>query len=207
LSLRGFLSAVPALGRGVSPEATPRREWPSDRLRSALACSAAPIDDPAVRQGTVALRRFEPSDAQRCSEVINAAIQNMGELDAHTRAFIVARNVPEAIAAELGRSFTLVAVGPARVEAVGALAGEQLERVYVHPSCQRQGIGALLVRALEAEARRGGVRRLTLQASPSSVPFYQALGFVALGQETSRNGEAVFVHVRMSKDLGELQER
>jgi hypothetical protein len=39
------------------------------------------------------------------------------------------------------------------------------------------------------------------------VTFYRALGFDALGEETSRSGEAVFVHVRMSKDLGEPQGR
>jgi GNAT superfamily N-acetyltransferase len=150
----------------------------------------------------VSLRQFEAADAGACCEVINAAVQSMDGLEPAARAFILARNVPEAIGAELARSFTLVAVGPAGVHGVGALDGDQLERVYVEPGCQRQGTGTLLVQALEVEARRRGVRRLILQASPSSVPFYQALGFAALGQETSRSGEAVFVHVRMSKDLG-----
>jgi GNAT superfamily N-acetyltransferase len=155
----------------------------------------------------VSLRQFEAADAAACCQVINAAVESMEGLDATARAFIVAKNVPATVGAELARSFALVAVGPAGVEAVGALDGDRLERVYVHPRCQGQGTGTLLVRALEAEARRRGVRRLALQASPASVTFYRALGFDALGEETSRSGEAVFVHVRMSKDLGEPQGR
>ena len=73
--------------------------------------------------------------------------------------------------------------------------------MYVHPRRRRQGIGTMMVRSLEAEARRRGLTRVELQASPSSVAFYVLLGFRELAKEVTRNGDAEFVHVRMSKDI------
>jgi GNAT superfamily N-acetyltransferase len=99
------------------------------------------------------------------------------------------------------RCFTLVATGSDGLQAVGVLDGAEVKRMYVHPLPQRRGIGAAIVRALEAEARRRGLPRLELHASPS-VPFYLFLGFRQLATETRRNGDTEFVHVRMSKDLG-----
>jgi GNAT superfamily N-acetyltransferase len=142
-----------------------------------------------------------PEDAPACCEVVNQAIKTMDGLNGPARASIVARNVPPAMSEALGRCFTLVAVGPAGVEAVAALDGAEIKRVYVRPGAQRRGTGAGLVRALEAEARRRGLDRLELQASPSSVPFYLALDYRSLGEEITTNGDAEYRHVRMMKTL------
>jgi GNAT superfamily N-acetyltransferase len=106
------------------------------------------------------------------------------------------------LGAELGRGFALVAEEAGRVEGVGVLDGEEIRRVYVHPRAQRRGNGARLVRELEAEARRRGCTRLELSASPSSIGFYEAMGFSRVGDDTvTRSGDAGFVHVAMTKHL------
>jgi N-acetylglutamate synthase-like GNAT family acetyltransferase len=147
------------------------------------------------------VRRLEPGDVPEVCAIMNAAIATMAGLNAAARSFIVAKNTPEAVAEELARVFALVAVGAHGLEAVGVLDGAEIKRLYVHPDCQRRGTGASLARALEAEARRQGLQRLQLQASPSSVGFYSRLGFTEVGRETTQNGDAEFVHVQMVKQL------
>jgi GNAT superfamily N-acetyltransferase len=147
------------------------------------------------------LRHFAPADAAACCRLINEAIETMDGLNAPARALIISKNGPEAVGADLGRCFSLVAIGAAGLEGLGVLDGSEVRRVYVDPRLQRRGIGTMIVRALEAEARKRGLPRLELQASPSSVPFYLSLGFRTLQTETTRNGDAQFIHVRMHKDL------
>jgi GNAT superfamily N-acetyltransferase len=153
----------------------------------------------------VSLRPFEPGDAAVCCEIINAAIQTMDGLNAQARALVVSKNDPESVGADLARSFTLVAVGQEGVEGLGVLDGIEIRRVYVRPKLQSQGTGTRLVRALEDEARKRGQARIELQASLSSVGFYRALGYQEGAKETSRNGDAEFIHVRMSRDLESSQ--
>ena len=81
--------------------------------------------------------------------------------------------------------FLLVAGTPAVGFAhVLEIEGEaHLELLAVRPSHGRQGIGTALVRAVLAEARARGHRRLTLSTYrdvPWNRPFYERLGFVEL---------------------------
>ena len=147
------------------------------------------------------LRAFKPNDAASCREIINSAIQVMDGLNAQAKALVVSQNDLQAVGADLARAFTLVAVGAEGIEGLGVLDGSEIRRVYVRPERQGQGIGAQLVRALEDEARRRGLAVLELQASLSSVGFYRALGYREGPRETHRNGEAEFIHVRMTRAL------
>jgi N-acetylglutamate synthase-like GNAT family acetyltransferase len=133
--------------------------------------------------------------------VINQAIQGMDGLNAAARALVLSKNEPAALAADLCRCFALVVEGVGGVEAVGALDGVEIRRLYVQPGAQRRGTGSLLVGELEAEARRRGIERLEVHASPSSEGFYRARGFQRIGEQTTRNGPAEFRHVHMVKDL------
>jgi putative acetyltransferase len=150
----------------------------------------------------ISLRRFETGDAAVCCAIINASIRTMEGLNDAARALVVAKNTAAALAAELGQSFALVALGDSGVVGLGVLDGAEIKRLYVDPACQRRGTGRRLLAALEDEARQRGRDRLELQASLPSVPFYLAHGFQELGREATHNGPATFVHVRMSKTLG-----
>jgi len=159
------------------------------------------VNEGGSQSAMVSVRRFEPVDAAPCCELINTAIQRMDGLNEPAKALIVSKNGPEAVGADLARCFTLVATDSDGIAAVAALDGSEVKRVYVHPRRQRQGIGTMMVRSLESEARRRGLTRVELQTSPSSVAFYVLLGFRELTKETTRNGDAEFIHVRMSKDI------
>jgi len=55
------------------------------------------------------------------------------------------------------------------------------ERVAVRAAARGRGVGAALMRALEAEARRRGFGELRLHAQAPVIAFYQRLGYVAEG--------------------------
>jgi putative acetyltransferase len=58
------------------------------------------------------------------------------------------------------------------------LTSGEVEAVYVHPNAARQGVGAQLLRRLEARAKEQGLTSLHLDASLNAVPFYTVAGFV-----------------------------
>jgi ribosomal protein S18 acetylase RimI-like enzyme len=63
----------------------------------------------------------------------------------------------------------------------GAPPGGRLFQMAVRPELQGQGLGARLVRHLEAELRARGVSRVHLHARASVVPFYERLGYASYG--------------------------
>ncbi len=78
-------------------------------------------------------------------------------------------------------------------------ASGRLRAMAVDPSRQRAGVGARLVRALEAELRARGIDRVTLHARADVVGFYERLGYAVTGDPFVEVGIA---HRLMAKDLG-----
>lgn len=71
-------------------------------------------------------------------------------------------------------------------------------RVSVLRQFRRGGVGTRLMQALEQEARRHGLPKLWFHSQVSAVPFYQALGYQAYGEEYL---EADIPHLSMEKLL------
>lgn len=97
----------------------------------------------------------------------------------------------EALAEEIGNPVGcfLVAVEEGRVLGYAGMHcswGEcYVDNVAVFPEFRRQGVGAALVRALEAEARKRGGEFLSLEVRPSNwkaVKLYTKLGFAEAGR-------------------------
>ena len=93
------------------------------------------------------------------------------------------------VAFERGR-----AVGCARLRACAE--GAKVERVAVLPEQRRLGLGRALMEAAERAAEERGDARLVLHAQLPVIPFYERLGWRALGPEFS---EAGIPHRRMEK--------
>ncbi|MEQ9715391.1 MAG: GNAT family N-acetyltransferase [Candidatus Asgardarchaeum sp.] len=60
-----------------------------------------------------------------------------------------------------------------------------IHRVYVLPECQRKGIGTALMKFIETEAKRRGLKKLwlfTLEKAYWAVNFYKKLGYGVTGK-------------------------
>ena len=154
------------------------------------------------------LRPYDPGDLAGVLAVYGAAVRsqcppfyNPEQVQAWA-----AHNHPDGeLAATIARGFTLVnpvAIGDGRIAAFAVLDPlDRLALLYCDGPWSRQGRGAALVRALEGEARRQGVRRLRTQASQLSRPLLQRLGWQVEASETVPYAGVLFERWRMIKAL------
>jgi GNAT superfamily N-acetyltransferase len=61
-----------------------------------------------------------------------------------------------------------------------------VKALFVAPDAARRGVGRSLMAAVEERLLHAGVGDARLNASFNAVPFYEALGYSALGQTTHR---------------------
>ena len=61
----------------------------------------------------------------------------------------------------------------------------EVHAFFIDPGAQRKGVGRMLWQKLLARAKEEGLFRLYLDADPSAVPFYEAMGFEVVGEEPS----------------------
>ena len=64
----------------------------------------------------------------------------------------------------------------------------ELDGMFVEPSHWRQGIGRLLIEAVERELVAWQATRLRVVANPNALAFYKAVGFVIVGEEKTPLG-------------------
>ena len=153
---------------------------------------------PAPRRITV--RDFTAADADAVAALIRTTLLTSNASD-------YAREVLEGLAdwyaagpliSRMGLSERFVAVVGAERVGTAAHRDGQIEGFFVAPSWQRQGVGELLLAALEASARRRMIDRLLLHSSVTAVDFYLRQGFEPTGEPFDA-GEGLVVP--MSKDL------
>ena len=72
-----------------------------------------------------------------------------------------------------------------------------LDGLFVEPSVMRTGAGRRLIEDAKARAREQGAVRIEVTANPQAVEFYEAVGFVTVGEDVTRFGPAA----RMALDL------
>jgi GNAT superfamily N-acetyltransferase len=121
----------------------------------------------------MAIRAVEPRDAVAVANIFLAARAGMTYLprlhsDDDTRAYI--RHV---VVQELE---TWVCENEGRVVGFGALSGDMLEHLYVHPDAQGRGVGTDLL-AHAKRLRPGGFRLWVFQKNERARRFYERNGF------------------------------
>jgi GNAT superfamily N-acetyltransferase len=72
----------------------------------------------------------------------------------------------------------------------------ELEGLFVEPTEWRRGVGRALVQQIEREAINWGATRLRVLANQKAVPFYEAVGFSAIGEQVTPLGPLASVMVR-----------
>jgi N-acetylglutamate synthase-like GNAT family acetyltransferase len=127
------------------------------------------------------LRAAEPEDANVICEIFRLSILDLcadyytvDQLLAWAKSF-----EPNAIRYAIGNGqakFFIVEVDK-RVAGFSVFYDGMVRALYVHPLFAGKGLGAALLNAAEAEARKQGVKKLLVAASNNSQPFYKKQGF------------------------------
>lgn len=148
------------------------------------------------------IRNFTPEDAEQCCKLIDNAAAMMDGLNEAGLQFILSLNTPQIRSKEFLALYTLVYEREGKILGLGVLDRNEIKRMYVDPSAQRQGIGSAIITALEKEAHTRKLKFLTIEAQPNAVPFYRKLGYHVTKEDDIKNGQATFHVFHMKKQLG-----
>ena len=78
--------------------------------------------------------------------------------------------------------------------------------LYVHPAAAGQGVGAMLVDALEKLAGARGAAQLMVDASDSARGFFEKRGYVAQQRNTVSVGDEWLANTTLHKQLAAKRE-
>ncbi|WP_047151505.1 GNAT family N-acetyltransferase [Aneurinibacillus tyrosinisolvens] len=143
-------------------------------------------------------------------KAVNEQVMKEKALEVRRLVFIQEQNVPEELEIDehdeetngAVRHFIALdesgqAVGTARLRAYNKGIGKA-ERVAVLPSHRSGGVGYLLMKKLEEEAKQEGYHSIKLHSQTHARPFYERLGYEAQGDIFM---DAGIEHIEMIKSL------
>jgi len=152
-----------------------------------------------------ALRPFLPADAPVLAEIFQASVEELtGEdySEAQQAAWASLADDVEEFGARLAEGLTLVATIGGSTVGFGSLKGsDHIDLLYVHPAAAGQGVGTLLVEALEKLAGARGAKRLTADVSDTARGFFETRGYEAQRRNTLSIGDEWLGNTTMEKRL------
>src|SRR5215207_2696166 len=138
----------------------------------------------------VTIRTFEPRDAEAVSALIRRTMRESNSRDYPLDQLqpLIDYFSPEKVRRLGQERVCLVAEANGQTIGTAALDGAELATFFVLPEYQGQGIGAQLLTAIEAQARRQGITHITVDSSLTGAAFYARMGYLRTGVE--RDGTA-----------------
>jgi putative acetyltransferase len=156
-------------------------------------------------QSKLALRPFLPTDAPLLAEIFRASIEGLTADDysaTQQEAWASMADDEAAFAARLANALTLLGTLDGSPVGFASLAGaERVDMLYVHPAAAGQGVGTMLIDALEKLAGSRGAARLTADVSDSAQEFFKRRGFAAKQRNTVPLGNEWLANTTMEKRL------
>jgi putative acetyltransferase len=153
----------------------------------------------------LALRPYLPADALMLAEIFRSSIEQLtGEdySEGQQEAWASAADDEQAFATRLASELTLIATLDGSPVGFASLKGtDRIEMLYVHPAMARQGVGSMLLDALEKLATARGTKRLTVDASDTANGFFDKRGYVAQQRNTVTCGDEWLANTTMEKRL------
>jgi putative acetyltransferase len=158
----------------------------------------------------LALRPMLPSDARLLAEIFRAAIEELTADDysaAQQEAWAATADDEAAFAQKLGGELTLVATMEGSPVGFAALAGkDKIDMLYVHPAVAGQGVGGMLIDAMEKLASARGAASLSVDASDTARGFFEKRGYVAQQRNTVMTGGEWLANTTLQKPLAAKRE-
>jgi len=164
----------------------------------------------AVAHPRLGLRPFLSADSPLLREIFRDSIEELTSEDyteAQQEAWASVADDVEDFRKKLSGQLTLVATLEGSPVGFASLEGkEKIDMVYVHPAAVGQGIGAMLVDALEKLAGSRGAVKLTVDASDSARGFFEKHGFVAQQRNSVSIGDEWLANTTLHKQLAAKRE-
>ncbi len=159
----------------------------------------------AMAHPKLGLRPFLPEDAPLLREIFRDSIEEL-TADEYTPAqqaawASVADDVTD-FGKKLSGQLTLVATLQGSPVGFASLEGkDKIDMLYVHPAAAGQGVGAMLIDALEKLAGSRGAPKLIVDASDSARGFFEKRGYLAQQRNTVSVGDEWLANTTLHKQL------
>jgi putative acetyltransferase len=153
----------------------------------------------------LALRPLLPADAPLLAEIFRASVAELTGDDyraSQQEAWASTADDEAAFAARLANALTLLGTIDGSPVGFASLAGgERIDMLYVHPAAAGQGVGTMLLDALERLAGSRGAPRLIADVSDSAQEFFKRRGFAAKQRNSVPLGNEWLANTTMEKRL------
>jgi putative acetyltransferase len=154
---------------------------------------------------TFAMRPFLPIDTPLLAEIFRLSIEELTGEDYNERqqeAWASAAADDATFAARLGGELTLIATLNGSPIGFAALKNNtHVDFLYVHPAVVGQGVGSMLVDALEKLAAARGAAKLTADVSDNAHDFFRKRGFADRQRNTVPLAGEWLANTTMEKPL------
>jgi putative acetyltransferase len=153
----------------------------------------------------LALRPFLPHDAPKLIEIFRASVEDLtvdDYNDAQRAAWASVADDEEAFAARLGKRLTLIGTMDGAPVGFASLDGADIiDMLYVHPVAVGNGVGSMLLDALERLAGSRGAGLISADVSDSAQGFFSKHGYTPRQRNTVPLAGEWFANTTMEKKL------
>jgi putative acetyltransferase len=157
----------------------------------------------AAAHPKLSMRPFLPADAPLLADIFRASVEELTADDysnGQREAWPAAVDDETAFGARLASQLTLLGMLGGSPVGFASLKGtDQLDMLYVHPAAAGQGVGTMLIDALEKLAASRGAGRLTADVSDSALDFFMRRGFEPQQRNTVTVGGEWLANTTMEK--------
>ena len=147
------------------------------------------------KQDNILIRKFKSFDLDIVRSLIQSTI-DVCYSDVYSKEavrFFKDWHCDDSILKDVNEGNTIVLERDSRIIGTGTIVGEEIKRLFVEPSFQKNGFGKIIMQKLEEKALLAGVGVVKLDASLPFKKFYDSLGYVTL--------EKTFLEVENGKRL------
>ncbi|HTT47975.1 MAG TPA: GNAT family N-acetyltransferase [Pseudolabrys sp.] len=159
----------------------------------------------AMAHPKLALRPMLPADVSLLREIFRDSIEELTADDyseAQQKAWASSADDEAAFGKKLAGELTLVATLGGSPVGFASLEGkDKIDMLYVHPAAAGQGVGAMLIDALEKLAGARGAAKLVVDASDTARGFFEKRGYVAQQRNSVSVGDEWLANTTLAKQL------
>ena len=163
----------------------------------------------ATAKPRLALRPYLPADTAILREIFRDSIADLTDDDyteAQQEAWASSADDEAAFGKKLAGQLMLIATLEGSPVGFASLAGkDRIDMLYVHPAAAGQGVGAMLIDAIEKLAGARGIARLVVDASDNARRFFEKRGYVAQQRNSVSIGGEWLANTMLSKQLTPME--
>lgn len=150
------------------------------------------------------IRKFKAEDAAEVARLHRGTIRHINKRDYTPRQITVWSGKVSAkrLRESMSRINRFVAIEGKKIVGFGDYSpGKGLAGLYVHKDFQRKGIGKRLLKKLEKEAFRDGLKEIYISATITSKDFYKSNGYKVIRKGHYTIGDQKYLIYCMKKKL------